>query len=343
MCQLVAYLGERAITPLLIESLRYQEGYFGGQATGLATITNNSINLVKRPRPVNEVIKNSNIMSMLGNIGMAHSRYSLKVFKSPEYNRAENAHPWLNEDKTIALMHNGIINNYKAHWKKLQENYIFKSYSPIVDDITDSEVAIHLLDFKMKQGKLLPEALKETANELSGMVLLSVFSIDEPDTIYITNWMQACYLGVGEDEAIFSSSKLGLSHVWDDFDVFHAPRNSFIKLSRKGVEISQLCSARNAPDPYLNPSILRDKIVDHLKKKGAIDSVAVLISLEKEGFRETFNLEEEEWKRLLKIGYGDQNQLMENLNQFASDGFIHKKIIFREEGGVKVPRIFWYI
>jgi glucosamine 6-phosphate synthetase-like amidotransferase/phosphosugar isomerase protein len=194
----------------------------------------------------------------------------------------------------------------------------------------------------MTQGKLLPEALQETANELTGMVLLSVFSIDEPDTIYITNWIQACYLGVGDDETIFSSSRLGLSHVWNNFDVFHAPRNSFIKLSRDGVEISKLSSSRNAPDPYLNPSILRDKVVDHLKKKGAMDSVAVIISLEKEGFRDIFDLEEEEWKKLLEIGYGDQNQLMENLNQFASDGFIHKKTVYREEGVVNVPRILWY-
>jgi glucosamine--fructose-6-phosphate aminotransferase (isomerizing) len=112
-------LGERVIAPLLIESLRYQEGYFGGQSTGLATITNNTINLVKRPGPVDEVIANSNIMSLFGNMGMAHSRYSLKVFKGPEFSRAENAHPWLNEDKTVALMHNGFINNYEEHWRKL--------------------------------------------------------------------------------------------------------------------------------------------------------------------------------------------------------------------------------
>ena len=203
MCQLVAYLGDRAIAPLLIESLRYQEGYIGGQATGLATITNNAINLVKRRGSVDQVVSNSKIMSLSGNIGMAHSRYSLKVFKSPEYNRAENAHPWINENKTVAMIHNGIINNYKEHWKKLQENYTFTSYSNIVDDITDSEVAIHLLDSKMQQDILLPEALKETANELSGMVLLCVFAIDEPDILYITNWIQACYLGVGENETIF--------------------------------------------------------------------------------------------------------------------------------------------
>jgi len=341
MCQLAAYVGDRPAAQLLLESLKLQEGYAGGQATGMATLSDGRISLVKRPGPVEHVKANSGIASLKGTTGIAHSRYSLSVFKGPEYNLEGNAHPWLTADGVAALMHNGVINNYKDHWETLKENYEFTSYNPEVGDITDSEVAVHILDKKLREGKNMRDALRETANSLTGMVLLAAVSAEEPETVYIANWVQACTLGKGDGENIFSSSRLGLAHVWDEFDVFTAPRNSLIKLTRDHIEIGKLDPRRTALDPKLDEDTLLEESLRILRKRGEMDTINLLLSLAKDGFEKVFGLEEGEWTRFYRLGWGDQNQVMEPLAKLAEKGLIMKRVRLHLEGGVEVPRVFW--
>ncbi len=341
MCQLAAYVGDRPAAQLLLESLRLQEGYAGGQATGMATVNDGSISLVKRPGPVEHVKSNSGIASLKGSTGIAHSRYSLSVFKGPEYNLEGNAHPWLTADGGAALMHNGVINNYKEHWEALKGEYEFTSYSPEVGDITDSEVAVHILYTRRWEGKNMRDALRETANSLTGMVLLAAISVEEPETVYIANWVQACTLGKGDGETVFSSSRLGLNHVWDEFDVFTAPRNSIIKLTRDRVEIGKLDPRRTALDPKLDEGILLEESLRILRRRGEMDTISLLLSLARDGFEKVFGLEKEEWTRFYRMGWGDQNQVMEPLAEMAEKGLIKKRVRPNLEGGVEVPRVFW--
>ena len=144
-----------------------------------------------------------------------------------------------------------------------------------------------------------------------------------------------------DNETIFSSSKLGLKHVWNDFNVFHAPRNSFIVLRKDGIEISKLDPRKSAPDPPLNYEIMLEKVSTILQDMGEIDTVAILLELEKNGFKDIFGLNESEWEELRKMGYGDQNQVMEPLDRMAEAGAIKKKIRPRLEGGKIVPRVMW--
>ena len=341
MCQLAAYVGDRPAAHLLLESLGLQEGYAGGQATGMATLGEGGIGLVKRPGPVEHVKANSGIASLKGNTGIAHSRYSLSVFKGPEYNLEGNAHPWTTAEGKAALMHNGVINNYKDHWEALMKTYEFTSYSPKVDDITDSEVAVHLLDTRLKEGKGMREALRETANSLTGMVLLAAISTEEPEAVHIANWVQACTIGKGDGETIFSSSRLGLAHVWDDFDVFTAPRNSLIKLTRDCVEISKLDPKRTALDPRLDEGILLEESLRVLRKRGEMDTISLLRSLAKDGFEKVFGLEKGAWMKFYGMGWGDQNQVMEPLAWMAEKGLIGRIVRPRVEGGATVPRVLW--
>ena len=341
MCQLAAYVGDRPIAQLLLESLRLQEGYVGGQATGMATLSEGKISLVKRPGPVEHVKAVSGIASLRGTTGIAHSRYSLSVFKGSDYNLEGNAHPWLTADGGAALMHNGVINNYKHHWEALREDYEFTSYNPKVGDITDSEVAVHMLHTRLREGKNMRDALRETANSLTGMVLLATVSEEEPETVHIANWMQACTLGKGDGETMFSSSRLGLAHVWDEFDVFTAPRNSLIKLTRDRVEISKLDPGRTALDPTLDEDVLLEESLRVLRERGEMDTIKLLRALAKDGFERAFGLEKEEWTRLYRMGWGDQNQVMEPLAEMAKKGLIGKVVRPSVEGGVTVPRVLW--
>ena len=341
MCQLAAYIGDRPIAPLLMDALRLQEGYFGGQATGLGVLDKGLLSWVKQPGSVDHVIANSNIMGLTGTTGIAHSRLSETSVTDERYNRAKNAHPFTNTDNTMALMHNGIITNYEQHWAELAKTYTFKGYNEDINYITDSEVAVHMVDQMVSEGKRLEDAVRETANKLNGMVLLGVISVDEPETVYITNWIQACTLAVGTDEAMFCSSPLGFGHVADDFDIFTAPRNSFIKMTRDGFEVSRLDKGRDAPATPVDRYGFMDEVIRLLGECGKQTCLELLLKLNEAGGERLFGVSLGEWKELQRIGWGDQNQTMDNLNLMMEEGLISRAIEQRQEGGIVVPRVVW--
>lgn len=340
MCQLAAYIGDRDITKTLLNCLKYQEAYFGAQATGMGTIDNGVLKWVKEPGSVDQVISNSEIRGLTGTTGLAHSRLSMTSMDDLRYNRAKNAHPFINADDNIALMHNGVINNYLEYWAELANEYEFRSYNSDINYITDSEVAVHMVDKKVKDGQSFEDAMRETANSLTGMVLLAAMSINEPETVYITNWIQACTLAKGDGETMFSSSHLGFAEVQDDMDFFHAPRNSFIKMTRDRIEISKLDPYRNAPGIHLNMSVFREEITE-LLKKSAMTSVEIIIELNKSGGERVFGMDEADWKELVKVGWGDQNQIIDPLEQLAEEGSVVRRLEQRMEGGNHVPRFVW--
>jgi glucosamine--fructose-6-phosphate aminotransferase (isomerizing) len=341
MCQLAAYIGESKAAPLLLESLRLQEGYFGGHATGLATIHNRKLEVAKDVGPVDFVTETSDIINLDGNMGIAHSRLGVSAVDDARYNRAKNAHPFMNKDRTIALMHNGEINNYDSFWKKLKTKYSFSSYSKDIDYITESEVAVHLLDSKMEEGFNFPEALKKVANELTGMVLLAAVSINDPDSIYITNWIQACVLATGVDENMFSSSPLGLEHVKDRFNVFYAPYNSFIKLSKDKIEVSKLDPYRSVPNLVLDRELFRDSVLKLLKDREQMTSLELILALQKSKDNKIYGLDAREWDYLVKEGWGDQNQLIDLMLELSKERVVNRLINERVEGGQTIPRVVW--
>jgi hypothetical protein len=238
-------------------------------------------------------------------------------------------------------MHNGIITNYDHHWAELAKHYTFKGYNEDINYITDSEVAVHMVNQMVSEGKRLEDAVRETANKLNGMVLLGVISVDEPETVYITNWIQACTLAVGKDETMFCSSPLGFGHVADDFDIFTAPRNSFIKMTRDGFEISRLDNSRDAPATPVDWMGLRDEVIRLLGECGKQTCLSMLLKLNDAGGEKLFGVSLGEWKELQRIGWGDQNQIMDNLNQMYREGLVNRAVEQHLEGGITVPRIVW--
>jgi hypothetical protein len=324
-----------------MDALRPQEGYFGGQATGMTVMDNGQLSWVKQPGSVDHVVANSNIMELSGSTGFAHSRLSLTSVTDERYNRAKNAHPFTNTDNTIALLHNGIITNYEQHWTELAKQYTFKGYNEDINYITDSEVAVHMIDKLRKQGLCMEDAVRETANQLEGMVLLVVMSVDEPETIYITNWIQACTLAVGDNETMFSSSPLGFKHVEDQFNIFTAPRNSLIKMTRTGFKITRLDTCRDAPATHIDRVGFRDAVINVLGEKGKQTCLDLLLNLNMSGGEKMFGISLDEWKELQRIGWGDQNQIMDYLNLMVEEGLINRTIEQHPEGGIVVPRVVW--
>jgi glucosamine 6-phosphate synthetase-like amidotransferase/phosphosugar isomerase protein len=341
MCQLAAYVGSRDAAPILLESLRLQEGYLGAHATGLATVHRRKIHMVKDNGPVDEVTKKTKIASLRGSTGIAHSRHSAAVLKDSRCNRSQNAHPWLTEDGSAAVMHNGIINNYEEHWRKLEKSHVFASLVNELNYITDSEVAVHMLSDRVKEDAAFAEALRSTANSLTGMVLLGAVNAGEPHTIYITNWNQPCYLGVGDGESMFASSRVGFSHLKDAFNVFRAPSNSLIKLTPGEAEIKKLDTGRSFPNLTLDISVFEDHVKRLLGEMGELDSYDLLIPLLRRGYDEAYGIEPDTWRTLVMLGYGDANDLFEPLEQLSEWGRIKRSVKHKVEGGVTVPRVMW--
>jgi glutamine phosphoribosylpyrophosphate amidotransferase len=340
MCQLAAYIGDRQIAPLLLKALQYQEGYYGAHATGLAVIRGSKIELVKAPGHVTHVQNITNIEKLTGTTGLAHSRYNVYAKDDARFNTIGMAHPFIDGSEKLALMHNGNIANYREYWKRLKKTHVFSSYSEELDAITDSEVAIHMLSDEVAKGRSVDDTLKRMSIQYSGSFLFSVISVDEPDTIYIANWHQPCYIGIGDDEVMFCSSHRGFTDIKCDVDqIFEPPKNSFIKLLRGKVEISTLDPARRIPNLTLNMNKLGEFMIELLRKYERIDFREMFYKLGPESWAEAYGINPNEWEAIMRKGVAIVNPYIEVVDMLISEGRIIESIDPRVEGGIEgTPR-----
>ncbi|MBN2334336.1 hypothetical protein JXL21_02170 [Candidatus Bathyarchaeota archaeon] len=344
MCQLAAYVGDRAIAPLLLNALQYQEPYFGAQATGIGALKGETIDVVKAPGHVAHVKKTTDIERLKGTCALAHSRYNASAKDDPRYNTVGMAHPFLSDDGRLALMHNGGIANYKTHWERLKGSHEFRSYSPEVDNITDSEVAVHMLADEVAGGKSVGDALKSIAAQCTGSFLLGAISVDEPDTVYIANWHQPCYVAVGDDEAMFVSSRIGFKDIKGEMtNIFSPPKNSLIKLTRGKAEISVLDKGRKVPDLRLDKNLLGERFEDVLREKGRRDFREMWYDLNPDSWAEAYGLEADEWNALRKAGVSVVNPYISVVDMLKHECRVEESIDPRVEGGVPGTPRFSYV
>ncbi len=337
-CQLAAYIGDGDLNKILLDSIKEQEPLFGGHATGMGVINDKVIDIVKGPGHVEYVKKTTRIEKLTGTCGLAHARYSDNAKDIDGYNLAVMAHPYISDDGRIALMHNGNITNYKELWKMLREEHTFRSWGEKVDDITDSEVAVHMLSDAYNEDMTIIEAFQHIAPRLTGTFLLAAITIEEPDTVYICNWHQPCYIGFGSDEAMFVSSRRGLKGVKMD-RVFAPPKNSILKLTRKRVEVEVMDTKRKVPRSTMNEFKAKRLIVDACKEQGELDVRKLAKKLDPEGWAEVYDVSSEDWLSYRKAGVYIMNPYFELLESMVKDGLLVESIDPRQEGGIEgVPR-----
>jgi glucosamine 6-phosphate synthetase-like amidotransferase/phosphosugar isomerase protein len=343
MCQLAAYVGERPLAKTLLDSLRAQEGYLGAHTAGIAALNSDRIDLVKDCGPVDEVIKNTDIDKLSGTAGIAHSRYNVWAPKSQRYNTPGASHPWIDDAGKIALMHNGEIKNSREHFDRLRTNHVFQSYIEEFDYITDSEVAVHLIGDEISNGASVEEALRIVTPRLTGQFLLGTVHVDHPDTVWIANWIQPCYVAIGEEEAMFSSAKIGLKHVKSEMtSIFQPPKNSIIKLTRGHVEITCMDPSRMVPDLTLDANEMGRQIMRILGETGELDPVRLYLTLVEHGFNEAYHVSLEKWNDIRGAGFGEANHILETIYMLESDGMVNVRVDVRDEWGLKnVPRLLF--
>jgi len=340
MCQLAAYVGDRPIAPLLLRAIELQEPYFGAHASGLGVVEDGRLRVEKDIGYVARVRDKTNIEALEGTTGIAHSRYNGTSITDPRFNTKRMAHPFVDCTGTICLMHNGIIHNWREHWERLRKEHPFASYEAEVDAITDSEITIHMLEDAVKKGMSIDEGLRLVAPQLSGSFLLACISTEQPETVWIANWYQPCVVAVGEDEALFCSSHIGLSEVRDELDrVFEPPKNSLVKLTRGRVEVSPLDASRRVPDMKLDMNDLGRSIIEILKRMGDVDFDALQNELPPDGWAQAYGIEPDEFRDAIRKGVDIVNPYIKTLDMLIDEGKIRRHVDRRLEAGVEgLPR-----
>jgi len=194
MCGIVGYIGHRPAQPILLSGLKSLE-YRGYDSSGVATILTNKNAISIRKSP-GKIIALENILKkkpLSGSTGIAHTRWA--THGAPNQ---ENAHPHLDCHSEIAVVHNGIIENYVSLKAELiQEGHKFVSQ-------TDTEVIVHLVE-KFFNGTNLEEAVRRTISRLEGSFAIGVISSKEPETLIGARMGSPLIVGVGKGENFLAS------------------------------------------------------------------------------------------------------------------------------------------
>ncbi|PJI08234.1 MULTISPECIES: glutamine--fructose-6-phosphate transaminase (isomerizing) [Clostridium] len=222
MCGIVGYVGNREATPLLIEGLKKLE-YRGYDSAGVAVIDkDDKLGVVKVKGRLINLEEKLKINGLSGVVGIGHTRWATHGAPSEL-----NSHPHLNAKKTIAVVHNGIIENYMELRKWLGE----KGYKFITD--TDTEVVPHLIDYYYK-GDLV-EAVMQAVKKLRGSYALGVVSTEDPDKL----------VAVRKDSPLIVGLKKGGNFIASDIpavlnetrDVYFLEDNEIVVLTKDSVKI----------------------------------------------------------------------------------------------------------
>ncbi len=196
MCGIIGYVGKREAEPILVEGLRRLE-YRGYDSAGIATLTGNNIHLRKKAGRISELSKLLADKPSPGCHGISHTRWATH---GPATDA--NAHPHIGGDNHIAVVHNGVIENYTILRSQLEQSGI-----KFLSD-TDTEIIAQLIALNMS-GDLV-EAVRKATVMLKGTYGLAVISSQHPDLIVGARLGSPLVLGIGQEEQFLASDPSAL-------------------------------------------------------------------------------------------------------------------------------------
>lgn len=194
MCGIVGYIGHRDAFPVVIKGLKRLE-YRGYDSAGIMLFDNNELKVCKTKGKVSDLEEKSKEISTSGTIGMGHTRWATHGVPNDV-----NSHPHLSNSGDLAIIHNGIIENYEPLKKELiKRGYTFKSD-------TDTEVLVNLIeDVQKKENVKLGKAVQIALNQVVGAYAICVFDKKKPDEIVVARLGSPLAIGVGEGEYFIAS------------------------------------------------------------------------------------------------------------------------------------------
>lgn len=278
MCGIVGAIGQREVAKVLIEALKRLE-YRGYDSAGIAVL--NSHQDIQRLRTVGKVHELEEAMqhqALPGQVGIAHTRWA--THGKPSEN---NAHPHMSGE--IALVHNGIIENYQT----LRKHLIAAGYQ--FESETDTETVAHLLHQHLKQEQNFLEAVKTTLQELEGAFAIVFMNSKEPHQLIAVRCGSPLIIGLGINEHFIASDHISLLPFTQQFifleegDIAQITREKVQILNEKGEaverEIHQLNTQQDVIDRgkyrhYMQKEIFEQPLVIENTLEGRLGSTKVL-------------------------------------------------------------------
>lgn len=221
MCSIIGYSGDDIAAPIIVKGLRRME-YRGYDSVGVATESNNQIELKKGVGKVEEVNSKVNLEQLPGKIGIGHTRWAThgKVTDA-------NAHPHPSTSGKIAIVHNGIIENFVELKENLKnEGFIFQSD-------TDSEVIANLLQKNFELSKNVKYAMLKTISELKGHY--SFIAMFENGQLAAARFHEPLIIGVGKNNYFLSSDVLGFIEQTDE--AIYMDNGNFAIINQDQIQI----------------------------------------------------------------------------------------------------------
>lgn len=234
MCGIVGYLGPKNALIPVVDGLKALE-YRGYDSAGIAYINGNGCHVIKNAGRVETLEKMVNKETAEPHLAMGHTRWA--THGAPT---TLNAHPHFNADKTITVVHNGIIENFMPIKKRLTElGYKFTTE-------TDTEVIPHLIDYHFRRIKSFDRAFEKTVQELRGAFSIVAISSYEPGKLFAARLSSPLVLGVGKDEFILASDPSAIMEYTkkvvylDDYEMAIVSRKGYkIRNFRRSKEVER--------------------------------------------------------------------------------------------------------
>ncbi|MBB2183771.1 glutamine--fructose-6-phosphate transaminase (isomerizing) [Lachnospiraceae bacterium MD1] len=223
MCGIVGYIGKDQAAPILLDGLSKLE-YRGYDSAGLAVSDGTKIQISKckgRLKVLSELTNGG--LSIQGTMGIGHTRWATHGAPSDT-----NSHPHYNSNETIAVVHNGIIENYSKIKKRLEEKgYAFQSQ-------TDTEVVVQLLDYYYKGDAL--ETIAKVMTKLEGSYALGIMFMDRPNEFYAVRKDSPLIVGVSENGNYIASDVPAILKYTRS--VYYIENGEIVTLTRDKVSIT---------------------------------------------------------------------------------------------------------
>ena len=311
MCGIVGYIGKRKAYPILIKGLHRLE-YRGYDSAGVALINEQGqLNVYKAKGKVEELEAFCAEKDTNGCIGIAHTRWA--THGEPN---TVNAHPHYSESERLAIIHNGIIENYAVLKAGLMEQgYTFKSD-------TDTEVLVQLVEYtQVNQHVDLKTAVQLALQQVIGAYAIAILDKEHPDTLIAARKGSPLVVGIGEDEYFLASDATPIVEYTDQ--VIYIEDEEVVCIRMRGLEDERMSESEESTNP-LTTNPLTVTTINNVTKTPEIKRLELSLSqLEKGGYPH-FMLKEifEQPRTLTDSMRGRVNVRQDNI---ALSGFIDNK------------------
>ncbi|MBD2450998.1 glutamine--fructose-6-phosphate transaminase (isomerizing) [Nostoc sp. FACHB-152] len=266
MCGIVGYIGTQAATEILLSGLEKLE-YRGYDSAGIATIWEGEVNCVRAKGKLHNLRSKLEQLENPAQIGIGHTRWATHG-KPEEY----NAHPHMDTALRIAVVQNGIVENYRELREELkQKGHKFRSE-------TDTEVIPHLIAELLKNPSLnFLEAVRQAANKLEGAFAIAAICADYPDELIVVRQQAPLVIGFGQGEFFCASDTPAI--VAYTRAVLPLENGEIARLTPLGVEIYNFAGERLKKHPRLlnlSPTMVEKQGFKHFMLKEIYEQPGVV-------------------------------------------------------------------